>query len=757
MAKTTKTGPPKTHAWRFFRAGGFDQVRLDSAEDILALARGELDQKLWVALACPTKGLEFDEKTMAHLDLDKDGRIRAPEVIAATAWACGVLKNPGDLLAGAPALPLSAIDDRKPEGKRILASARQLLADLGKKDAAAIGPEDTADTARIFAQTRFNGDGVIPEDSADDAEVRKVLEEMLACVGSVPDRSGKPGVDGALVERFFAEAEAFAAWAGQAEGKGNGILVLGAKTGEAFAALQAVRGKIDDWFQRCRLAAYDKRAVEALNPKDADLAALFARDLSGADEAVSALPLARVEAGAALALEAVNPAWAAGVARLRKAAIEPLLGARESLSAADWEKLKQTLAGYEAWLAARQGAAVESLGLPRVRQILAGPARKAIAELLAKDRALEPEAGAIATVDKLVLLYRDLNRLLNNFVSFRDFYGRREKAVFQAGTLYLDQRTCDLCLRVEDQAKHGALAGLAKTYLAYLDCTRPSGEKMTIAAAFTGGDADNLMVGRNGVFYDRKGRDWDATITKVIDNPISIRQAFWSPYKRFVRMIEEQVAKRAAAAEAASQERMQSAAASVATADQKPAQPAGPKKLDIGVVAALGVAVGAIGTAVTSLVTGLVALETWKIPLVFIGLLLAISLPSVVIAWLKLRQRNLGPILDAGGWAINARAKINIPFGGSLTSLAALPPGAQRDLRDPYAPPKSFTRRLLEWLLVLILLAAGCWALWNFGVVDRVWPDNPFPKSQWVLEHPRQESPAKAPENPETPKPPTGE
>jgi hypothetical protein len=59
------------------------------------------------------------------------------------------------------------------------------------------------------------------------------------------------------------------------------------------------------------------------------------------------------------------------------------------------------------------------------------------------------------------------------------------------------------------------------------------------------------MVGRNGLFYDRKGRDWDATITKIIDNPISIRQAFWAPYKKLVRMIEEMAAKRAAAADAA--------------------------------------------------------------------------------------------------------------------------------------------------------------------------------------------------------------
>jgi hypothetical protein len=72
------------------------------------------------------------------------------------------------------------------------------------------------------------------------------------------------------------------------------------------------------------------------------------------------------------------------------------------------------------------------------------------------------------------------------------------------------------------------------------------GEKQTIAAAFTAGDSDQLIVGRNGIFYDRQGRDWDATISKIIDHPISLRQAFWSPYKRLGRLVSEQLQKMAA-------------------------------------------------------------------------------------------------------------------------------------------------------------------------------------------------------------------
>jgi len=113
------------HAWRFARVGGFDQVRIETGADLMNL--DQLDQKLWVALACPTTGLHFDAKTLTLIDTDKDGRIRAGELIAAVKWAAGLLKNPDDLCKGSAKLPLSAINDASAEGKAVLASAQRIL------------------------------------------------------------------------------------------------------------------------------------------------------------------------------------------------------------------------------------------------------------------------------------------------------------------------------------------------------------------------------------------------------------------------------------------------------------------------------------------------------------------------------------------------------------------------------------------------------------------------------------------------------
>jgi hypothetical protein len=448
------------HRWRFFRAGGFDQVRLDRGADLLAL--DQLDQKLWVALACPVKGLEFDLKTLALIDTDHDGRVRAPEFIAAVKWAGNLLRNPDDLLKGAASLPLSAINDSSPEGKAILSSARQILINLGKKEATAISIEDTTDTVRILSQTAFNGDGIIVSESAGDDATRAVISDIVATHGTVADRSGKPGIDQARVDAFFADAAAFDGWARKSETDAATIVPLGDGTPAAAAAFRAVRAKVDDYFGRCRLAAFDQRAINLINREEKEYLALAAKDLSITAQEVQGFPLASAAAGKPLPLElGVNPAWASAVAALQTSVIKPLLGVKSELTEAEWLTVCAKLAAHEAWANAKAGVTVEKLGIKRVREILTSKAKDTLGALMAQDKAEEANVDAIVAVDKLVRYHRDLYLLAINFVSFKDFYDRGEPSIFQAGTLYLDQRSCTLCLTVEDAAKHATMAGLA--------------------------------------------------------------------------------------------------------------------------------------------------------------------------------------------------------------------------------------------------------------------------------------------------------
>ena len=716
-----ETGSPTPHRWRFFRLGGFDQVRMDTAEDLLHLH--ELDQKLWAALSCPVNGLEFDPRTLAMLDTDGDGRIRVPEILSAVDWVCAVLRDLRPVLAGSSALPLAAINDSIPEGRLLLASARQIQNFLGQEGAEAITIEHVAGTEALLHDSPFNGDGVITPASARDQAMQGLIEEIMACVGSVQDRGGAPGISAEQVESFYQAAAGYVAWRDQARRNAQTVLPLGENTFAARDIVTGLRVKLDDYFTRCDLAAFDPKAQDALNPALTAYEAISPHDLR-LDAELERFPLARIEAGRPLPLKTgLNPAWAQAMAAFTTSVAVPLFGDVESLEHSQWERVKSVLEPHEAWLAEKAGGEVESVGLERLHELLRGDSRQELEKIIAEDLSLAEQVESFEGVARLVHLTRDLMVLLNNFVAFRDFYFQDRKAIFQAGILYLDGRACELCVRVANPDTHATLAGLSQTYLTYCRCARRgSTEQMHIAAAFTGGDADNLMIGRNGIFYDRLGQDWDATIVKIVEHPISVRQAFLSPYKRIGRMIGDQIAKFAAAKDSAVDASAGAKLTGVGTGAD-PAKP--PTPFDVGkfagIFAAIGLALGAIGTALATVMSGFLNLALWQMPLVIGGIVLMISGPSMLIAYLKLRQRNLAPILDAGGWAVNTKARINIPFGTTLTRLAELPQGAKRSMIDPFAEKKTPWKR---WAVLLVLFMALGMA-WDKGYIQKMFAEMP--------------------------------
>ena len=354
----------------------------------------------------------------------------------------------------------------------------------------------------------------------------------------------------------------------------------------------------------------------------------------------------------------------------------------------EWKKLTDQVAAYEAEVAA----------------------------ITAENKAaMDAATGEYQPLIKLLHLKRDFYTLLKNYISFQDFYNREIKAIFQCGRLVIDQRACELCIKVSDAAKMGAEAAKSGMFLIFCDCeNKTQGKKLSIVAAMTQGDIRNLEVGKNCIFYDRNGLDYDAVVTKIIDNPISIRQAFWTPYRKFGNWVSDLVNKSVAEKESKGLEEMKANATAATEQAKANAEKGGkvePQKppFDIakfaGIFAALGMALGMIGTALVSLASGMSTLNWWQLLLVFCGILLVISGPSMLLAYFKLRRRNLAPVLNANGWAVNAEAIVNVPFGLTLTTMAKFP---ILKLKDPFAEKGlSWWQKLLVVLAFLLLIAGG--------------------------------------------------
>ena len=694
MAKKKNDGYP----WKYCSLGGVVRVNITSGEDIAHL--GELDQKLWTVLSCPTKDLELDARTLQLIDTDGDGRVRVQEVVAAAQWLTSVVKDKDAILKGEGVLKLDGINTDCEAGQKLFASAKHILSNLGL-DKDEISVDEATDSVAIFKDTKFNGDGIITPASADDEALKALIATVAEKVGSATDRSGEAGVTAEQIEAFYAALADYAAWQEAAEAGKAAIFPYGDNTAAALDACNAIKDKVADYFMRCKLIRFDDAVAGAVDVSADRVGAISDKNLATQAEEIAACPLARPVKEAVLPLDAINPAWEGAFAAVRALVLDVDFPKAESITEAQWQGVLDKFAPYCAWIADKKGEAVEALGLDEVKALLKADRKAALLELVAADKALEEESNAIDEVGRLMLYYRDFAKLLRNYVIFTDFYGRRQgtRGIFEAGRLYIDERCCDLCIKVTDMGAHGDMPKLSGMFLLYCKCTsKAKGETMDIVAVMTDGKTRDLRPGKNGLFYDLDGGDWDAVITRVVENPISVKDAFWAPYRKVANFISDKIDKSAADKDAAAMNKLQTSA---------DAGPAGARQpFDVGkfagIAAAIGLALAGIGGALALIGTAIKGMTWWQWLIVIAAVLLIISGPSCFIAWRKLRKRNLGPVLNANGWAVNSRVLVNILFGKILTSVAKYP---KMKLDDPYAKRTPLWRKILCWVLVLLVIA----------------------------------------------------
>lgn len=537
MANTTG------YKWKYSSLGGAVRIAVESGEDIAHL--GELDQKLWTVLSCPTTGLEFNRRFMEILDTDNDGKIRINEVIAASNWITSVLKNPDRLLDDHPEIGIDEINSDNPEGAELARAARKMLESLSKD-----------------------------KSSICDADVQEYIAGIDLKCAAVKEAAIKKET----LNAPYAE-----------------------KSDDAAAAFQAIRGKVDDFFVRCNLVQFDSDCNGVLDVSVDSIAAISGENLSGCADKIAVQPIARPSEKLELPLlQGINPSWKAAFESFRTLVLDEEFPGAASITEEQWKSVSEKIDSYTSRKAEIAAASAEVL-----------------------DGSLAQERAFIAPLEKFVLLTAHLYTFLNNYVSLKDFYRKIRPAIFQSGVLFIDQRACELCVKVADMGKHADMANLSGMFLIYCDCvSKVKGETIKIAAVMTEGNVSRIRVGTNAVYYDRDGLDWDATVTKVVENPISVRQAMWSPYRRFFNWCESQINKFAANKESKSFDNLTATAtdssAKVASGEAKVANDNKKQAFDIakfcGIFAAIGMALGYIGSFLVAALTGFLKLTWWQMP-----------------------------------------------------------------------------------------------------------------------------------------------
>ncbi|HEX8698541.1 MAG TPA: kinesin [Myxococcaceae bacterium] len=658
------------------RYGGSVQVDIPNFETLTRAIH--IPETQWMATACPLEGLHCDARFLTLMDADGNRRIRVSEVKSAVEFTAKMLQSFQGADARSDVLELGALS---PAADTLRSAALRILTILKTENTSRISLEQVRASDKVLRDAGVNGDGIIAPAFLPES-VRPLATRIMAAFPEVKNRAGLAGVDPPTLQRFREARTALLAHLATKDA----VHVWGEASLERARRIREVKPLLDGYFLQCRLVAAQPEAVTNLKLSPGRVESALG-DTAALEKAAAVLPIAPVEPSGVLTWARLyrGPAFEA-LEAFRKEIAAPVTGSTEQLSDAAWRELSARAEAVLAWQAVLDASPVR--GMAAELSTVPDADLAALEAASQADLALKGELDAIAELERLILYQRWLLTFANNFISMPDLYSARKDALYERGSLVLGGRKYTLSVLAQPRAAHAALTSQGTTCILYVKVTPKDGaEGYEVAVPVTRGRSAHLEVGKRGIFHDLEGKEYDALITQVVRQPVSLWEAMTMPFERIGKFITSKVE---ALASSGDKEFDQALEKSYTRATVAPAAPgaAAPAAAPVqagglgGVIAAGGIAFAAVGSAMAFIVSQMKAVTLGDVISAALVIAAVVMLPAGLLGWLKLRRRNLALLLEGSGWALNDRLQLTSALAGLITRKPPRPRGSRVENGD---------------------------------------------------------------------------
>jgi hypothetical protein len=656
----------------FQRFGKSRHLRIESWQDMENVLR--VNQAHWVATGAPTTSLNCDAKFLDLVDTDGNTRIMCSEIEDAIRWLLKCLKGRDGITARSDTLRLADINTDDEDGRRIHSAAVKILRQLSKQDTEAVTLAEVRRMKDKVGSQPVSEKGVVLPEATDKENIKQFIGDIVATLGGVPHPGGNQGVDQAQLDAFLEQVAGHLEWLAKSDlpekSRKSDIMPLGKETLDLFGVYSRLREKIDQFFALDKLVAFDERAAARVGLADAQLQEMDLKSPGAIDEFMKSSPIAQPSGDGRFKFGGkINPLYAADVERMHEEIVPKALGKQaDEMTGEQWAGVKEFFGAHQAWVDGKVGEQVEGLGIEKLESYREMKFAHAVSAMIGGSADTAIAMDNIRSVEKLVLYQWLMLDLLNNFVSFPYLYRKEARAMFEEGTLIMDGRRFNFSVKVHDRTAHTAIARTSNIFVIYAE-VMPAGDAppFCIATPVTSGSKGNLCIGKRGVFEDVNGRQSDARVVDIIENPISMSEALASPFRRVGKMTTGKIEAMTAAAE----KKFDTTAESAMTVPQQGQQSKG--LLAGGLLMGGGVALAAVGSAIAYMSEKLQDVTPWKIVLGIGIAVSAVLVPLAIMALSKLRKRDLSAIIEGCGWAVNARMRLTLKQGRIFTRRPRYP------------------------------------------------------------------------------------
>lgn len=673
--------------------GGSYQLDIRTAADLEALEI--MDEAFWMSTSAPVFGLNCDSDLLTLLDKNKNGRILSSDIRTAVLDLLKNLKVKENIDKRSEVISASDIDDSHENGKLLKESITEILKNLGKDDNHKLTLKELRNDTAILCNGLTNGDGIIPPNRVEDSEVKLLIEDIMKCLGCHDDVNGNPGIGAEKLKQFLDLSKKYIDWKDSAEFSPE-ILPLHEKTAEAYETYSAIKDKVDEYFKLCELQSFnkeiDRTQKEPLSPE------FIYESAENIDDYLKKSPLAPINEAPILRLtDSINPYFKNLLIKLQEQVLDEFLARPVTeVYKADWLKVCDIFKPYEVWLQSSSGIEVKAVDESRLRLYLKSDIAARLQSMIDEDKDLGEKLKVRKKLEEIIILQKNIIDFCNNFVSFPHLYNPEHRAIFEIGYLVIDGRIFNFNLPVEDIKTHSETAKKSGIYLLYLEVTgSKEDKKFFICTPVTSRKIGLLDVNKRGVLFDLDGKEWDAKVLKVIHNPVSLTEAILAPFRKVTRMLMDAIDKISSDTEKELENKFKKATSDIQkdvtkniapTKAKKP--PASSTARDLMMTGSLTFA--ALGSSFAYISSTFAKLDWDQGMLALAVAFIVITLPILIVSSIKLHRRNMSSILEASGWAINARMRLTRDLAAILAPNPDKPGRVFRKKRDLL---KGFSRK----------------------------------------------------------------
>ncbi|MGH1362869.1 MAG: hypothetical protein ACRBF0_04880 [Calditrichia bacterium] len=693
--------PITKRKFAFQRFGSSYHLKINSVDDILQLL--DLDEAHWVATNAPIDTINADSTFLNRLDNDSDTRVRAAEVKDAISWTLSVLKSYGGIHENSEILDLAAIDSSHEDGETILETSQKILARLHVEQRSSITLHQIRSIKRKEQEGGLDKAGVVLSGAASSEDEKKLIRDILNTIGGDTHPGGKTGITNDGLEQFLKEAEQLENWRKQADvstSETTDIMPLGKETSEAYDVYRKLHDKIEQYFSLCNLIRLNPEAERFIYADDKELNALNVYDNSALKHHLELSAISPPNKKATLEFkEPLNPVYAEDLLTFKKLVFSTMTDNKTNqMTLTDWKKIQNTFSAHEEWQTNCPETKLHVLERNAVQKYVTDEEFiKGIRKLIQESHRTAFVLDNIRMVEKLLLFQAHLLPFVNSFVSFPDLYDSKSRALFEMGTLIMDGRHFTLCVKVNDRKQHAEYSSRSNMFVLYAEISTGTGEKLyEIAVPVTTGNRGNLQANKWGIFQDLDGIERHARILQIVENPISLTEAVIAPFRRLGRAITSKL-------EDITQKAQTTLEKDGATALVNAKPPEKSAEASGGMLAGGGIAIAALGSSVAFITKTLAGLGWLELVGGLAALLAAVIVPATIVAFLKLRSRDISSILEGSGWGINARMRLTRKQAKTFTHIPAYPANSTGiGYRSWWVLP----------LLILIVAAIAYWKMY---------------------------------------------